>query len=278
MKITENEKKMSFVEVENDFARAKFSLNGAQAMEYVPAGAAPVLWMSRESYFEPGRPIRGGVPVCFPWFGPNEKDFSLPSHGLARTAVWDLASAGKLPGGEDELVFRWSSSWWDAALRAVVGPALELTLEIANVSEKPRMFEEALHSYFRVSDIESVSVSGLEGCKYTDKLTDSTAADGSVLRIDREVDRIYRSSGVCVIADERAGREIVVKKRNSFSTVVWNPWVEKSRRMPDFGDREYRSMLCVESGNVKIDAITLAPGETHSLSVKIFTRDIGKKA
>ena len=256
------------------FARAVFSLQGAHIMEYTPAGEAPVLWMSRESCFTPGKALRGGVPVCFPWFGANESDPSLPAHGYARTSVWTLESAERRPDGTDELIFTWQSSWWKAEYRAIVGKTLELELKITNISAEKHYFEEALHSYFDISDISRVYVSGLEGRSYTDKLTGSNASDNSVLRIDREVDRIYRSGDTCVICDEGRKRRIVVEKENSASTVVWNPWVAKSRRMSDFGDNEYHSMLCVESGNVKEDKVCVEPDGEHLIRVKISVADL----
>lgn len=255
------------------------------AEESAPNGTTPgensVIWMSEKSIFAPGVPLRGGVPICFPWFGANEEDPSAPSHGFARLADWELLWARV--DDEDVLVtFRLkdtldtrSSPWahqFEAIYTVTVGRRLGLSLTVNNRDRKPFRYEEALHTYLAVSDIHQVAISGLENAPFIDKVAGedrgTVDATGTPLTFSGETDRIYFGEAPLVtVSDPAAGRQLHVAGEGSGTTVVWNPWAEKAAKMADFGDDEWPSMVCVETSNVKTAAITLEPGETHTTSV-----------
>jgi D-hexose-6-phosphate mutarotase len=265
----------------NPQARAEIYLHGAHVTAWQPEGGAPVLWMSRHSVWANGRPIRGGVPICFPWFGPHATDKTTPGHGFARLADWTLAAARDDDHGATQLVFHLSQPappwplWphpFEATYRVSVGATLGLALEVQNAGTEPFAFEAALHTYFAVGDVREVSISGLEGVDYLDKVggTVRRTQGAEPIRFTGETDRVYlNTQGPCTIHDPGGRRRITVRKAGSDATVVWNPWVDKARAMPDFGDLEWPEMVCVETGNVVAHAVTLEPGGRHTMTATI---------
>ena len=255
--------------------------HGAQLVDYTPEGRAPVLWLSRQSRFENGVAIRGGVPICFPWFGAHASDPKKPAHGFARTRPFRYLGSS-LTLGTTKVSFELvadeaTRALWPfefrACLHAVLGPELVVEFEVENRDQRELDFEEALHTYFSVGDIGQVALEGLEGAGYADKVAGMSALQReSRLTFTSETDRVYQSSAPCRVVDGARGREIVVDKSGSATTVVWNPWIEKARRMSDFGDDEYTAMLCVESANTGDARVRLAPGEKHTLRVTISSR------
>jgi glucose-6-phosphate 1-epimerase len=256
--------------VTSDACQASFFLHGAHVAEFQPRGEQPVLFMSEASYFQPGKPIRGGVPICFPWFGPHKTDPAAPSHGWARTAAWDVTQTN-LENGVLSVTLRLCIESFELEYNISFGRKLDLRMQIANRDSAPQSCELALHTYFYLSDIDRVSIQGLELLPYLDQLTGQTvAASGAAIEFVAETDRIYQ--GACqqiVIRDQGWGRKIKVSPRGSQSTVVWNPWVDKSKRMPDFGDLEYQRMCCVETANVTGQAVRLAAGGSATTAVTI---------
>ena len=262
-------------------ATAEIYPHGAHIARWQPShAAAPVLWMSERSYWQNDKPIRGGVPICFPWFGPHPADSSVPAHGFARLSPWTLCEASESGDGTVVLAFELESDnaspvWphhFHADVRFTIGSTLQMALTVHNVDETHFTFEEALHTYFTVSDIGAVTISGLEQAAYLDKVGGRTerGADGRPIRFAGETDRVYlETTGACSIDDPGLQRRIVVNKDRSRSTIVWNPWVAKALAMPDFGDDEWRGMVCVESANVGDAAVTLGPGEQHRMTVSL---------
>ena len=249
---------------------------GGHVLSYQPAGHAQVLFVSRDSSSLPGKPIRGGIPVCWPWFGPNANDPSQPMHGFARLMFWDVEAVDIGPeetevrlGLRDDARTReyWPHAF-ELTLRIVLGRRLQIELTTRNTGSQPFVLTQALHTYFAVGDIGRVSIEGLEQASYFDSLTRLTMApEGAPIASRSEVDRIYADTAAdCRIRDAALGRRICVAKRGSQATVVWNPWVEKARRMPDFGDDEFPAMVCIEAANARDDAITLPPGHSHTLT------------
>lgn len=260
-------------------ATGEVYLHGGHVTAWTPAGHDPVLWMSQASRFEPGTPIRGGVPVCFPWFGPGRSGNLAPAHGLARVAEWTLVDV--IDDGTDvTLVLRLTdddvrhqpgSGQWPHAFEALYhvtfGAELKLALTVRNTGEEEISFEEALHTYLAVDDIHGVSVTGLEGATYLDKLAGETHTQDGAVTVSGETDRVYRSAGTAVVADGH--RRIVVAKEGSADTVVWNPWTAKAAAMADYGDDEWRGMVCVETANVLDDAVTLPAGQRQVMRARI---------
>lgn len=257
------------IQLRSDHSTAEICPHGAHVTGFQKHGEAPLLFMSAASEFHVDKPIRGGVPVIFPWFGGRE---GMVAHGFARLAEWDLAAASVLPCGSVKVCFRLpADDPHRVTFDVTVGASLTMELTVANSGAAPFSFESCLHTYFEIGDIRQVRVVGLQGVRYHDQLLAADRTEtAAAICFGAETDRIYQDSGATVeIIDPVLERTIEVSKTGSKSTVVWNPWIEKSRRMPDFGDDEYLRMVCVESGNVREHTVTLAPGEQSRLTVEV---------
>jgi glucose-6-phosphate 1-epimerase len=268
---------LASVKVKTEWSTAEIFLHGAHMAHFQKANEPPILWLSQESRFEEGIAIRGGIPVIFPWFGPRE---GKPAHGFARVKLWELREVAKAANGAVKIHLRLPECAEAAEFGAItvdyivtVSDKLELQLVVANVSpDREISFEECLHTYFTVGDIGAVSITGLKGTKYLDKVAGSVerTETNEAVTIASEVDRVYMDTTAALeIRDDKLRRKIRVEKAGSASTVVWNPWIAKSKAMADFGDEEYHEMVCVESGNVAKNKITLTPGKTGTMTVKL---------
>lgn len=265
--------------IETPGAQGEIYLHGAHITQFQPAGHAPVLFVSERSHFAPDKPIRGGVPLCFPWFGPRAGDETAPLHGLARLVEWDVESVSS-DETSTQIVLRYAPStpphpaWPSCALRFYVnfGASLQMRLEVRNIGDKAFRFEEALHTYFHVGDVSQVEIEGLAETRYLDK-TEGFAERTQLthaLKLNGETDRIYLDTlSTCIIHDPILQRAIHIAKDNSQTTVVWNPWIQKAAAMPDFGDDEWKKMLCIETCNVNKCEVELQPGDSHVLMAKI---------
>jgi glucose-6-phosphate 1-epimerase len=263
------------------YGSAAVFLHGGHVSHFQPKGEKPVLWMSAESRFESGKPIRGGVPVCFPWFGPKPGEPDAPMHGYARILPWAVKDVTREPDGGLRALLELTAQAaarggfpHELALELTVGVgrALRLTLATRNVDSAAARFEAALHSYLAVSDARQIVVSGLEGVSYVDKTAGMARKPGepTSITIGAETDRAYLGTRSSVtIEDPGWRRRIVVSKSGSATTVVWNPWTLKAKAMPDFGDDEWAGMICVETANAMSDAVTLAPGATHAMTATL---------
>lgn len=268
-------------QVNNTHARATIALHGGHVMAFQPHGQAPVLWLSGKSRFEAGAPIRGGIPICWPWFGQHPSAAQAPFHGFARLHAWEVTRTGMGTEGDTEIDLslpeppgvrtHWPHAW-TLRLRIRVGAALRVELDMHNAGPAAMTCTTALHSYFTVSDIATVRVLGLDGCRYLDTVqTPPTEhVQAGPITFSAETDRPYFDTEAdCVIEDPGLSRRLRIAKSGSRSTVVWNPWIAKSIRMPDFGDDEYHGMVCVETVNTGSDARTLPPGATHCIATRI---------
>ncbi|MCE9615575.1 MAG: D-hexose-6-phosphate mutarotase [Lentisphaerae bacterium] len=268
--------------IRNEHATAEICLHGAHVMAYQPHGQAPVLWMSAHSKFEANAPIRGGIPICWPWFGKHPQDPDcMPFHGFARLADWSVCATRALADGSTQLDLQLPASapliamWpepWELRLQVTVGKTLRVALTMCNSGDVVATHATALHTYFTVGDVTAVRVLGLEGCRYLDTLTTPPAmkTQAGAVTVGEEVDRAYvDTEATCTIEDPSMGRRIRIAKEGSRSTVVWNPWIAKSARMPDFGDTEYPGMICVETVNTATDVRVVAPGATHCIAATI---------
>jgi D-hexose-6-phosphate mutarotase len=272
--------RMPVAQIRNAYAAATVSLYGAQVLAFQPHGHEPVLWASAHSLYQPGKAIRGGIPVCWPWFGPHPSDPGKPAHGFARTSLWSVLSAAALADGATQIRLRLadgdaSLALWPHAfeLRLVVTVGAELKTELItrNPGPTPYTYSGALHSYFHVSDVAAISIHGLDGCAYIDKVDgEQRKTQRGPIIIEAETDRVYlNTTATCAIEDPGLDRRITVAKAGSHTTVVWNPWAEKARRLADFGDEEYHGMVCVETANAGGDSVTVAPGGEQRLTAII---------
>lgn len=273
-----------FAQFDSQRAKASLCIQGAQLLTWQPrTQVEPVVWLSAAARFEPGRPIRGGIPVCWPWFGPSPTP-GLPSHGFARTLDWQPQASGYSAGGDPWLSLqladdeRTRALWphrFRVELRVTVGAALTVELVTRNTGGGPLRISEALHAYFRVGDIGAVRVEGLEGKDHVDTAEGArTRHQYGPIGFDREVDRVYADGGPeCAIIDAMLRRRVVIAKSGSASTIVWNPWNAKAERLGDIGPDErgpdaWRRMVCVESGNARDHTLVLEPGAAHALAVR----------
>lgn len=261
--------------VTSDLAAAEIYFHGAHLTSFQPRGERPLLFMSEKSHFDAAKPIRGGVPVIYPWFGPRAGSPESPIHGFARIRAWDLESCGTQPDGSVRVAFALSAD--DASLRMIftLGRALEMELEV-RAGSAPAAFEEALHTYLRVGDVRQVRVDGLEDAEYLDKVDAfrRKTQPAEPVRITGETDRVYLNTrGTCVVHDPVLERTLTVEKENSGTTVIWNPWINKARAMADFGDEEWPAMLCVETANVGDGAVRLEPGQMHWMRARLSARN-----
>ena len=255
---------------------AEIYLHGAHISGFQKKDEPPLLFMSAQSHFAPGQPIRGGVPICFPWFGNREGE---PAHGFARITEWQPVKTSAAADGAVTLVFALPQipgreMWKNLRTELVVTVAGTLTMELTAANEaggETLEIENCLHTYFHVGDLTQVSLTGLQGAPFDDFAAGAAGArkreNGPVLRITQETNRVYPdATGVVEIRDENLKRTIRVEKFNSHSTVVWNPWT--TQKLPDdFDPAEHQQMICVEAGNVKQNKVLLAPGRTTNLKV-----------
>jgi glucose-6-phosphate 1-epimerase len=277
--IMEGQGGLPMVRVDSDFSAAEIYLHGAHVTHFQKKSEPPILWMSAESKFDERSAIRGGVPVILPWFGARAGQTA--AHGFARVKNWELKEMAMSANGSVRVRLRLPefSEYagfvpFTADYVVTVGERLELELAVNNSSSDELVFEECLHSYFTVGDINAVSLAGLKGVKYVDKVDGGKEKTemNEAISITSEVDRVYMDTTAAVeIRDAKLRRKIRVEKENSASTVVWNPWVAKSKAMADFGDEEYHTMVCVESGNVGKNSVTLPAGKTAVMKVRVMS-------
>ncbi|HVV48789.1 MAG TPA: D-hexose-6-phosphate mutarotase [Polyangia bacterium] len=270
---------LPIVEVETAAATAAMALQGAQVLSFVPRGGRDWLWVSERARWAAGTALRGGIPICFPWFGPHPTERAFPAHGFARTRPWRLvATDGDGDGARLELGLTADAATealfphrFEARLTVTVGADLTLAFEAANAGAAPFAFEVALHSYFAVADVAAAAIDGLAGCAFVDKVAGGARRrEGEApVRIAGEVDRVYDAGGPVTLVDPAGGRALRIETAGGGSTVVWNPAPAKAAALGDLAPDGWRRFVCVESGAVGDRRITLAPGARHRLTARI---------
>lgn len=255
--------------------------HGAHIWSYNPNGAKPVLWMSEKSQFAEGQPIRGGIPIVFPWFGKGPEGVLEPMHGFARLDTWHRSDIKDTITQDGRLLVEYEldyamdhqdfpHDYTAYALAKFTPEYLQVGMQVTNDGEEPFTFESAFHTYLTVGDVRQISVEGLEGCTYVDKVAGmAECIQQGAVTITGETDRVYEHRDTVVLNDPVLGRKLTISKIGSANTVVWNPWIDKSAAMADFGDDEWTGMICVEAANIGTNAITLKPGQTHTMRQRI---------
>ena len=277
---------MAVVEIETASSTAVIALQGAQVLSFVPRGESDWLWVSERARWASGVAVRGGIPVCFPWFGPHPTQPGLPTHGFARTRDWRFVGAREVGGGalavdlslaDDESTAKLFPHPFDARLTVTVGADLSLAFEVANTGTDPLSFEVALHTYFAVSDVADVAIEGLAGSGFVDKVAGGAAGrEGAApLRIAGEVDRVYDSAGPVTLRGAAGGGGLRIETTGAPSTVVWNPAPAKTATLGDLAPDAWRRFVCVESGAIGAGRVTLPPGARHRLAVRYARLDDG---
>jgi glucose-6-phosphate 1-epimerase len=275
-RISEGNGGLPRVQITGSGAEGEMYLHGAQVTSWKPAGNDEVLFLSTKSRWQEGQAIRGGIPICFPWFRAKADDPKAPAHGFVRTRSWQLESIVEDKSGvcvsmsieSDEQTRRWWPADFRLQHRAVFGPELTLELVCTNTGKNGLHFEEALHTYNRVADVANVRLKGLDTVHFLDN-TDSNVAkvQHGDAKIASATDNAFLGTQSDVdLIDPGLRRHIRLEKANSLTTVVWNPWRDGASRLKDLSDGEWTQFLCVEASNILTAAVTLAPGEEHKMT------------
>lgn len=265
-----------YIDIENDIASAKIALQGAHIFHYNRKDEDDILWISNSSDFEYGKAIRGGVPLCWPSFGMQNKN--LPQHGFARTSMFELVESKEIDSKTTQIILKLQDSkdsfslWpyhFELILKVTVSDKLTMELTTTNMDDKPFELTQALHSYFSVSHISNIEVKGLENKPYFDALTDEECIQNKKIIFTGEFDRVYQEvDSVISLVDET--RVIKIQNEGSSSLVVWNPWIDKCARMSAMENDSYKSFVCIESANAFDDFKVLHPLESHTLKATIY--------
>ena len=273
---------LTMIAITNELASATIALQGAQALSFIPKGQKDILWMSERSLFETGKAIRGGIPVCFPWFGPHPVDTKKPQHGFARLQDWEVNKIKTNDDGStlvslclketDTSMQLWSFAF-TATIDFIVGKTLQVKLTVTNTCDKNFEYSDALHTYFNISDIAGIHIEGLHsGTYYNGFEMDLKVQDTGSLQFDSETNRRYvNHQADCVIHDPGFNRKINVAKTGSKVTVIWNPGEATAKTIGDIALGGYKTFVCAEPANAYqgIDMIELAPGESHTLATTV---------
>lgn len=263
------------VELKNQYGQATLTTHGATLLSYIPAGGQEVLYVSDTAIYDGSKPVRGGVPVCWPWFGAHPTDTSQKAHGIARYVVWQVEAVRDVDAGtqvvlslsaNDELKKAWPHDF-KLSLIVTLGEQLEVELRGDNLSQQDWQMSEALHTYFRVAQAPGLVIKGLEGVTYFDKNRDfAEFTQDQTLALQAPLDCVYVDHiGRVDIQDQ--GRTIVMEKQNSASTIVWNPGEQGVKAFADMPDADYEVMVCVEAGNALQNSYVLPAGQSHSLKM-----------
>lgn len=272
--IEQTDSGLEYINVASEFCRAKIFLQGAQLTEFTPSGKKPLIWVSSEEDYQEGKGIRGGIPICWPWFGVNPNP-EWPIHGVARTSLW---RADEVAEQDDEIkvsltlpMAQVDETYWPhkskLKVEFILTSKLEVRLTTTNLSSETITFTQALHTYFPTPSIVDTKVDGLQGSKYIE-FDEGPFDQNELVGFARETDMVYTQASETqrIITPDGI---IEVGRENSSSCVLWNPWIDKSKRLSNFADDEYHTMLCLEAANVMNDSAVVAPGESHTLATTI---------
>ena len=266
---------LEYVDINTPLCKARIFMQGAQIDFFEPVGQKPLLWVSSADDYQPGNGIRGGIPVCWPWFGMSDNP-DFPQHGFARTRIWSLESV-KMRNQIVDLKFTLKISeedkqYWphdtEVALLFTLSDTLSVSLVNTNNCDYEVSLTQALHTYFPINDIQQLTATGFEASKYIEFAKGPFPQEGDSVDFTRETDRVYTDLGESQELHTPDGI-IEVRRENSNSAVLWNPWIDKSQRLSRFNSDDYLTMVCLEAANVLEDKVTLAPNESHTLTTHI---------
>ncbi|KZN40684.1 hypothetical protein N474_15970 [Pseudoalteromonas luteoviolacea CPMOR-2] len=274
VKLARTESGLEYFEVNSPLCQAKIFLQGAQLTEFIPTGKTDLMWVSADEDYQEGKSVRGGVPICWPWFGTHENP-DWPAHGVARKVVWraekviETAEAIRISLSLPMMMI--DEAYWSheskLEVEFVLSDAVEIRLTNTNLGKEPFSLTQALHTYLPTPDIKSTKVDGLQGAKFIE-FGEGPFNQDSIVEFARETDMVYTQAGPVQTIHTPDGI-IEVSRENSASCVLWNPWIEKSKRLSNFQNEEYLTMLCLEAANVLEDIATVEPGQSHTLMTKI---------
>ncbi|GGI77232.1 D-hexose-6-phosphate mutarotase [Shewanella gelidii] len=266
---------LTYLEVNTALCQAKIYLQGAQITEFKPSNQASLLWVSSANDYQPGISIRGGIPICWPWFGQSTQE-NWPAHGFARTKLWHV-EASLLEHDIAIITLALSPQEFDCEywpyktqirVKFELGKSLRVSLINQNLDTQAITLTQALHSYFPIDDIHQLKARGFLGSDFIEFAKGPFNQESDTVRFDRETDRVYANLPPVQYLESTQGT-IEVRRAQSQSAVLWNPWIEKSKRLSRFLNQDYQQMVCLEAANVREDSITLAPNEQHTLMTEI---------
>ncbi|MGK7948048.1 MAG: D-hexose-6-phosphate mutarotase [Xenococcaceae cyanobacterium] len=277
LKFVEGKGGFPFIEINNTMAKALISVYGGQVLSFQPVTEAEdLMFLSEKAYYQAGKAIKGGIPLCWPWFGADPEDNGRSSHGFARNQLWTVLGTEITPGKETRVRLGlvdteqtrkiWPNSF-NLSLIITVGDRLTLELITRNTGEQPFTITQAFHPYFKVGEISQVKVLGLEDTEYLDKVDNFQGKKQTgVITITEEVDRIYTNvPNKLVIEDASFKRAIEITSEGNKTAVVWNPWSELSAKAADLEDSDYQRFICVETVNAAKDIVEISPNNEHRL-------------
>ena len=269
---------LPMIQVSNSKANALISLHAGQVLSFKPASEAEdIMFLSEKAYYQTGKAIKGGVPICWPWFGPDPEGKGRPGHGFVRNRPWNIVTTESTANGDIKVILglvdtsETQATWpysFSLLQEILISDALNLSLITRNTGNKNFSITQAFHAYFKVGNIAQVKVLGLEGCNYIDKVDNSAQKQQTgAVTINSEVDRIYLDvSKPLTIDDDTLNRRIQITSQGCKTAVVWNPWEKISREMADLEDTDYQHLLCVETSNAANDVVEIAPDSEHRLT------------
>ena len=273
LKFTEGKGGFPMIEIDNAKAIAVISLYSGQVLSFRPKSETEdVMFLSNKAYYQAGKAIKGGIPVCWPWFGADPEGLGRAAHGFVRNRMWTIAGSTDTADGDTQVTLTltdtpetqaiWQHSF-KLTLVVTVGETLTVELISYNPGKEPFTLTQALHTYFKVGDIRQVQVLGLDGTHFLDK-TDGGAKKAQVgaTTIAQEVDRVYLdvTAPKLTITDASLDRHICITAQGSKTAIVWNPWAEVGAKMADLDENDYQQFVCVETANAANDVVTVAPG------------------
>jgi len=281
LEVDEEHHDFPFIKINNQYASAVISLYGGQVLSYVRSDAEDLLFLSDNAFYETGKAIKGGVPICWPWFGADPEGKGRPAHGFARNSLWQLESTEQMKNGSTKLIISLLPNEasrklfpyeFKLSLSVVVGKELALELTTNNTDDKPLPITQALHTYFSVNNIDDVAVKGLDGKAYLDKAKSNIGEENKTQKGDiafcGEVDRIYLDvPNDLKITQKKSVKKVSIQSRHNKTAVVWNPWKELCEQSADLKPDDYKRFICVETANAADDVITVMPGDVFSLGV-----------
>jgi glucose-6-phosphate 1-epimerase len=271
------------IDIANQYAKARISTYAGQIVSYQPNSATEDLFfLSDKVLYQEGKSIRGGVPICWPWFGDDTSGFERPPHGFVRNQQWDVLSTEMLEDGRTSVILTTSDTdmtrelWhyeFNLELQLIIGLNLEMKLKTKNTGKQFFTITQALHTYFKVSDVSNVLIKGLDGKPYIDKL-DAFAVKQQAddIIVSQEIDRIYQKSPKQIsLTDSGFNRTITISSYGSDTTIVWNPWSTSVSKMADLDIESYRNFVCVETANVFTDSLTIIPAGREHVVTTVFS-------
>ena len=285
VKFVEGKGGFPVIKIDNELAKATISVYAGQVLSFQPVGQSEVLFLSSQAYYQSGKAIKGGAPICWPWFGPDPEAKGRPNHGFVRNRLWQVRDVVSTQDGGTQVMMGlvdtaetreiWDYSF-DLEIVITVGSVLTIELITRNRGQQPFSITQALHTYFRVGQIDRVSVIGLEDKDYLDKVDGGEQKTQSgTITFSAECDRIYLDVPPKLTIEDRAlNRKIVITADNSKTAIVWNPGAEVAEKMADLGDKDYLNFVCVETANAANEVVEVAAGSEYKMAARYTVEEL----